>query len=302
MKRNRTQDSKITAGDDSTLKQYTEAYTHSGKFHADDVFSTALIRLWNPDITVHRVHEVPADLNPETALVYDIGGGEFDHHQQGAPIREDGRRYAAFGLLWRAFASELGLSEASCRSLDKSFVADLDEADNGGRQETLSAAIVAFNPPWNSEISIEDAFWQAVELAQSILTRLIAREKAKQDAQEEVRAALSGMQDRIVILERFAPWEDVLIDSDAAFVIYPSARRAGNFNIQGVPPERGSMAVKIPMPLAWRTCAESELAEVSGIAGLTFCHKSGFLAVGEGKETALTIARAALRLAETGAE
>ncbi len=33
--------------------------THSGKFHADDVFSTALLELLNPEFQVERVLEVP---------------------------------------------------------------------------------------------------------------------------------------------------------------------------------------------------------------------------------------------------
>ena len=35
------------------------AFTHSGKFHADDVFSTALLQIINPNITVTRVFSVP---------------------------------------------------------------------------------------------------------------------------------------------------------------------------------------------------------------------------------------------------
>ena len=280
------------------MTQYIAAYTHSGKFHADDVFSTALIRMLYPDIPVYRVHEVPKSLDRETTLVYDIGGGEFDHHQMDSPVRENGQRYAAFGLLWRRFAVELGLSEAARDALDESFISCIDEADNGGAQETLSATITAFNPPWNSEASQDDAFEEAVQLAKSILEHMIAREKAKTAAQDEVRTALDRMQNRIVILERFAPWEDILTESEAVFVVYPSNRKPGNYNIQGVPAERGSMAVKIPMPLKWRSCQPQELPAVSGIEGLTFCHKSGFLAVGSGIDAAVLIAETALKMAD----
>ncbi|MCM1271711.1 MAG: MYG1 family protein [Ruminococcus flavefaciens] len=37
----------------------TNAYTHSGKFHADDVFSSALLRILYPEIKFHRVHQLP---------------------------------------------------------------------------------------------------------------------------------------------------------------------------------------------------------------------------------------------------
>ena len=36
-----------------------QAFTHSGKFHADDVFSSALLLSVNPEITIHRGSQVP---------------------------------------------------------------------------------------------------------------------------------------------------------------------------------------------------------------------------------------------------
>ena len=54
-------------------------FTHGAKFHADDLFSTALLRLINPDIQVERGFDVPENFD---GIVYDIGRGRFDHHQQ----------------------------------------------------------------------------------------------------------------------------------------------------------------------------------------------------------------------------
>ena len=34
-------------------------YTHAGKFHADDVFSTALLRLLRPELKVIRTAALP---------------------------------------------------------------------------------------------------------------------------------------------------------------------------------------------------------------------------------------------------
>lgn len=36
-----------------------KAFTHSGKFHADDVFSSALLLYLNPEITITRGSKVP---------------------------------------------------------------------------------------------------------------------------------------------------------------------------------------------------------------------------------------------------
>ena len=72
------------------------AFTHSGKFHADDVFSAALLLYLNPEIMITRGNRVPEDFD---GIVFDIGRGQYDHHQKDSRIRENGIPYAAFGLL-----------------------------------------------------------------------------------------------------------------------------------------------------------------------------------------------------------
>ena len=68
--------------------------THGGKFHADDVFSGAFLTILKPGIQIERAFQVPEGY---AGLVFDLGWGRFDHHQQGAPVRENGVPYAAFG-------------------------------------------------------------------------------------------------------------------------------------------------------------------------------------------------------------
>ena len=46
------------------------AFTHGGKFHADDVFSSALLLYINPEISITRGNSVPDDF---TGIVFDIG-------------------------------------------------------------------------------------------------------------------------------------------------------------------------------------------------------------------------------------
>lgn len=80
------------------------AFTHSGKFHADDVFSSALLLYLNPEITITRGNKVPEDFD---GIVFDIGRGKYDHHQKDSRIRENGIPYAAFGLLWEDLGCEI---------------------------------------------------------------------------------------------------------------------------------------------------------------------------------------------------
>ena len=74
------------------------------QIHADDVFSSALLLYINPEISITRGNSVPDDF---TGIVFDIGRGEFDHHQKDSRIRENGVPYAAFGLLWEAVGADI---------------------------------------------------------------------------------------------------------------------------------------------------------------------------------------------------
>ena len=118
-------------------------YTHAGIFHADELFCTALFRILNPEFKVTR------GFNPESTkadVIYDIGGGEFDHH--GEPeFRDDGAGvpYASFGKVWRKYGC-LFLNEAGQKRVDRQFVERLDAHDNGGTRNQLSEVISSLNP------------------------------------------------------------------------------------------------------------------------------------------------------------
>lgn len=69
------------------MKIPAKGFTHGGKFHADDVFSTALLQILRPDIQVTRGFVVPDDFD---GIVYDVGGGMFDHHSEPRECRPNG--------------------------------------------------------------------------------------------------------------------------------------------------------------------------------------------------------------------
>ena len=107
---------------------YDKAFTHGGVFHADDVFAAAMLRIIKPGIIIERGNTVPEDYD---GLVFDIGFGEFDHHQKDKRVRENGVYYAAFGLLWEKYGSML-MNEEDAKAFDESFVQPIDNSDNTG--------------------------------------------------------------------------------------------------------------------------------------------------------------------------
>ena len=86
------------------IKAYKMGFTHGGIFHADEVFATALLRMIDPSFYIERQkdrnYEVP---NKEDILVFDIGLGKYDHHQENALFRENGKKYSSVGLILKDF-------------------------------------------------------------------------------------------------------------------------------------------------------------------------------------------------------
>lgn len=267
-----------------TLKTYREricflmhhsfrtAFTHGGKFHADDVFSAALLRILFPGIVIQRGFRVP---QPIDGIVFDIGEGPFDHHQAGAPVRPNGVPYAAFGLLWREYGPSL-VGEEAAAHFDESFIQSLDLDDNTGCGCQLAGVIATFNPAWNSDQSFDSCFVQAVELAQNILQHQLDAIHNRQQAQQYVQDAYQMSRDkRMVYLPRFAPWKKTLVPTEAQFVLYPSVR--GGYSAQVIPKAMDTNEAKCYFPESWAGKPQQQLPEISGIPTLTFCHNSRFL-------------------------
>lgn len=258
----------------------SDAMTHGGKFHADDVFSSALLGIINPSIKIIRAFEVPKNYD---GIAFDIGLGKYDHHQKNAEVRENGVPYAAFGLLWREFGKnllidkgclpELAASEAAY--FDEKFIQSLDEDDNTGYGNQLAGVIGAFNPGWDSDQASDKCFEEAVDFATVILKKKLDSIISIQKAKELVELALAQAKDNIVILPRFAPWKMVLVPSDAEFVVYPSQR--GGYSAQVVPTDLDTKEAKCDFPEEWAGKTADELQNISGIRTLTFCHRGHFL-------------------------
>ena len=197
-----------------------QAFTHGAKFHSDDVFATAFLRLIKPEIQVTRGFEVPADFD---GIVYDIGRGRFDHHQEDKEYRENGCPYAAFGLLWREYGAQC-IGEEEAVRFDESFVQPLDESDNTGCHNVLASIIDEFNPSWDSEESYDDCFWRAVKMAEEILRNHFEAVAGIVRAASLVRKAMEESNGSILILPKFVPWKNEVIGSSYQMVVYPSNR------------------------------------------------------------------------------
>lgn len=265
-----------------------KGFTHGSGFHADDVFASALLRMLNPHIEILRGNVVPEEFD---GIVYDIGRGKFDHHQNQKLYRENGIPYAAFGLLWKEFGCLL-LGEEDAKAFDKEFVQQIDLSDNTGEYHELSRVISDFNPSWDDEISIDERFWEAVDFAQTILKNRIQKIISKRKAQKEVLKCLEKQEGQVLVMDRFYPWKDVVCATDKLYVIFPSTR--GGYMIQAVPQSAEAITLKKAFPAEWRGKTQNELEGITGISTFTFCHISGFICAADTIEDAKKIAQLAV--------
>ena len=201
--------------------------THAGVFHADEVLATAILERAFGDIEVLRVIAVP-DCLPEGAIVYDIGGGPLDHHQQdGNGCRVNGIPYASSGLVWRVYGKQalgtLSDAERVQSFVDDDLVSRVDAADNGaiacfddGAQSplTVTEAISGFNPIDGNKESYDTAFLKAVKWMRAILDNSIRSAIASVSAEAEVNRAIGNAVNGLLILDGYQPWKKVLADSE----------------------------------------------------------------------------------------
>lgn len=250
------------------------AFTHSGKFHADDVFSSALLLYLNPEITITRGNKVPDDFD---GIVFDIGRGRYDHHQKDSRIRENGISYAAFGLLWEDLGCEI-LGDELAEKFDEAFVQPLDNNDNTGEKNELASLIGSFNPSWDENGGTDEAFFRAVSVAGMILENKFARYLGNERADKRIEEVLETRDQtgdsRILVLPEFIPCQKRLSETEVAFVIFPSNR--GGYYIQPQKKEY-SLNYKCSFPSEWLGLENEELQKETGLSSATFCHKGGFL-------------------------
>ena len=285
--------------------------THSGIFHADEIFSTIILSKIIPEITLIRLQELKNSVD-ENIIVYDIGEGKFDHHQFGGNgERENGVKYAACGLIWKEYGKKV-LQKYDIQDIDytwdyidKNLIRFIDANDNGElpklpteyRNVHISHIISIFNPKWDEKVDSDDNFLEALNFAERFFDEFMKDTISKVKAKSQVEQAIEKSNNGIMILEQFMPWREFLLHSenkkakDINFVVFPSKR--GGYNVYAVPIEIGSFENRKSLPIDWRGLRDEELQKVTGVKSARFCHNGGFICSADDFEDALTLANMA---------
>ena len=306
--------------------------THSGKFHADDAWAVAVLKILFPQAQVVRTRD-PA-LVEAAHFAVDVGGiwdaatGRFDHHQKGfAGARPTGVPYASAGLVWKQFGarcvSALALAHTGHQltddkalemghAIDADIVQYLDLSDVGAAKNApggygLSAVVSGFNPNWLDEqrLGYGDAadahrlsqFTRAMELLTDIMINAVKYRVGALLSVEQVRQAQALEDGRVLFLQNGAlPWTHV-VRREMPKVLFVISHNIAEqrYMLHTIPVSPDSFTARADLPAAWAGLRDAQLAAVTGVHDAGFCHNGRFIASAKSYEGIRSMAVLALQ-------
>ncbi|SMD19019.1 MYG1 family protein [Rhizobium sp. RU36D] len=295
--------------------------THSGGFHADELLSSVILMRLFPEACIVRSRAPEWVMPAEDRIVYDVGGaydaerGIFDHHQRGAPLRDDGQPYSSFGLVWKHFGRDYLLAsglpqehvEAVHASFDESYVLPTDLVDNGALNPSSAGPLAALTLPVLLETlkpvfddtdpeATDRAFHQALALVRSLVEAKIAGSAAKLRAEAMVTKAIqTAGQSRILELPFGMPFRSAIVKAGADHLLFVVHPRETDWCITTIRVADEGFEVRADLPAAWAGLNNAALEAVCGVPGATFCHNGRFVAAAKTQEAALAMAELAVR-------
>lgn len=291
-------------------KKFKRIGTHNGKFHADEVIATAILKeLFEVELIRTRDENLLKDLD----IVYDVGGGKFDHHGIEKRYRDNENEtpYSSSGLIWKEFGLDLlkfknpNLSEDEAEIIfnyiDRHLIEGVDALDNGiwiDKTEIplfhISLIIDKFNPLWNSDKDENEAFNEAVEFVRVILRNTIEHRFSIFDAKNTVvKAYKNRPMPEVLVLDTYCPYgytlKDIDVSEEVLYVIYPKGNHYGLQTVRNEDKED-----KKKLPKAWAGLTDEELSKVTGVPDSIFCHTGRFIAVAASFEGVMKLAKLAI--------
>jgi len=294
--------------------------THSGGFHADELLSSVILTRLFPQAAIMR-SRAPEWITPGAdRIIYDVGGAYdaaaqiFDHHQRGAPLRDDGQPFSSFGLVWKHFGHDyLAASgvpadavETIHASFDTSFVLPIDLMDNGALSPsiagplaglTLPALLETLKPVFDeTDPEAENrGFHAALAIARSFVEARIARSAAKLRAEGLVHQAIENAgAGRVLELPMGMPFRPSVVKAGADHLLFVVHPRGQDWCLTTIRQDDDGFAVRADLPAAWAGLTNDDLEAASGVAGASFCHNGRFIAAARTRDAALAMAELAV--------
>jgi len=293
------------------MKNKVRIITHSGNFHADELFAVALLEIYlngNPyEVIRTRDMEVikTGDYVVDVGGIYDPATKRFDHHQKGGAGERNDIPYSSFGLVWKEYGEEICGSKEVADGVEFRLVYPIDLGDNGIEVYTpafdgvhpylLHSMVAAMRPTWKEGELHDVRFLELVPLMRRIIEREIITERDRLEGAAIVRNVYStATEKQIIVIEGQYPWQEELAKyPEPIYLVKP--RHEGNaWQVECVRDDAHAFKNRKALPDAWRGLSGEALVHVTGVPDAVFCHNMGFIAVAKSKEGALKLAELAL--------
>ncbi|KAH9411870.1 hypothetical protein HK407_03g06220 [Ordospora pajunii] len=293
--------------------------THNGRFHYDEVLSTAMLLRMYPNAEVERTRDKA--VFEQGDIVYDVGGifdperKRFDHHQPSF-TETFSEKYSiklsscglVFKYMHKDFLSLYGIKpdikiyQTIVDKVYSEFFLYADAIDNGcdisGDISIRSMAdfVVSFNADESSGDMEKIRFKEVLKIVGRDLDNYMDRVSRWANNYVYAEKMISEANDELLVLDKYCNPDLILevekkYNKDIKLIIFPSA---DVYKIIAIPKFKGTFETKNPLKKEWRGLKDEELVEVSGIEGSVFVHVSGFLGINQTLENAVKMARMSL--------
>ncbi|MDJ0625247.1 MAG: MYG1 family protein [Candidatus Caenarcaniphilales bacterium] len=272
------------------MSQVLKILTHSGTFHADEVFACALLKIIYKDIEVTRSRDkelIDYAHNDSEIVVIDVGEkfeapkNNFDHHQ-------DMALPASAGLVWNEYKNKWITDQRITNKIYENLIRGIDAIDKNTDNilkeiedltyciRTISQVIGGFNRDPNDHELQQKQFFKAIEVAIEVL--LNEKYKAEGQFRSEMIWKQGEFHKSFAIFSEYCSvWKE------------RSRKYADDF---GNPLIRFAV---MPNPQGWQILSIDSkrypLPEKINNKDLVFAHKARFIAIFKTKDSAVSFAR-----------
>ena len=282
--------------------------THSQHFHIDELFAIVFLKMYvdkNIDVVRTRDEKLLSEYKTDKDVwVIDVGGEydpemkNFDHHQKSFKgAWEDGTPLSSCGLIWHYLKENNLLSQhmngETIDKIEKDIVKKVDKQDNGIEFWQEAYFISIYNTKTNDEKKLKYSFDRALEVTNDFYKNLFGVIRRSLRAEREVKKVIDKSKEfeNVIVMDSHNMDMMKILHSytDKTIAVLPYKGKE-IWKICSIT-NGNSFSKRSEMPKDWLGLSGKKLETVSGVKGLEFCHKAGFMCVYKGlKEEAINIA------------
>ena len=287
--------------------------THSGNFHADDVFAIAALSFIHPEYEIIRSRDeeilTQCDYLVDVGGVYDHENKIYDHHFKNGPAYEDGLTMSSVGLIWKHYGEAVCGNQAIADRVCQKLIRSLDANDNGvtlsepvednfGVTEvSISGIIAIMNPPGLKDV--DEVFCSEVIRAKTILEAFIAKAKHWYNSKAEVDGVLAKAvvekRQYIEVTENCNWMEHLLNNPDGQNILYACYPNGPKWYARTVSVIPKSFEARKDFPKEWAGLRDAEFSKVADIPDGIFCHHGLFICGAGSRESIMKLLDLAIK-------